>query len=112
MKTLNGTVGALVVLSKSPRPITPQAIDRVVDPYLINVGKLTNEVRGELGEAFIKKAPPSERSKNKFTTVFCFRIYNQCTALIRVCHLFPMLRDHTGAGVDRTPDFGVIIDIS
>jgi hypothetical protein len=52
MKRLNGTVAALVVLSRSTRPITPQAVDRIVDPYLINLGKLTPEVRGELAEAF------------------------------------------------------------
>lgn len=62
MKTLNGTVAALVVLSKSTRLITPQAVDCIVDPYLINLGKLTPEVRGELAEAFIRQAPPSERS--------------------------------------------------
>jgi hypothetical protein len=62
MKTLNGTVAALIVLSKSTRPITPQAVDRIVDPYLIELGKLTNEVRGELAEAFVKEAPPSDRS--------------------------------------------------
>jgi hypothetical protein len=62
MKRLNGTVAALVVLFRSTRPITPQAVDRIVDPYLINLGKLTPEVRGELAEAFIRKAPPSERS--------------------------------------------------
>ncbi len=62
MKTLNGTMAALIVLSRSTRPITLQAVDRIVDPYLIKLGKLTNEVRGELAEAFIKKAPPSDRS--------------------------------------------------
>jgi hypothetical protein len=62
MKTLNGTVAALVVLTKSTRPITPQAVDSIIDPYLIKLGKLTNEVRGELAEAFIRKAPPSDRS--------------------------------------------------
>jgi len=62
MKTLNQTVAALVVLSKSTRPVTPQAVDLIVNPYLINLAKLTNEVRGELAEAFIKKAPPSELS--------------------------------------------------
>jgi hypothetical protein len=46
MKTLNGTKAALIVLSKSTRPITPQAVDRIVDPYLIKLGKLTNKVRG------------------------------------------------------------------
>ena len=62
MKTLNGTVVALFVLSKSTRPIAPQAVDRIVNPYLIKLGKLTNEVSGELADAFIKKAPPSDRS--------------------------------------------------
>jgi hypothetical protein len=62
MKTLNGTVAALIVLSKSTRAIAPQAVDRIVDPYLIKLGKLTNEVRGELAETFIKKAPPLDRS--------------------------------------------------
>jgi hypothetical protein len=70
MKTLNGTVAALIVLSKSTRPITPQVVDRIVDPYLIKLGKLTNEVRGELAEAFIKKAPPSDRSTQIHHRIF------------------------------------------
>ena len=69
MKTLNGTVAALVVLCKSTQPIKPQAVDRIVDPCLIKVGKLTKEVRGELAEA-----------PHKFITVFCFRVDNQRTA--------------------------------
>jgi rubrerythrin len=65
---MDGSVSTLAPIfatafaTQSTSPVTPQAVDRIVDPYLINLAKLTNEVRGELAEAFIKKAPPSELS--------------------------------------------------
>jgi hypothetical protein len=84
MNTLNGTVAALIVLSKSTRPTTPQAVDRIVDPYLIKLGKLTNEVRGELAEALIKKAPLHTNSPPYFLSESIISAWHSC-----FCYLLP-----------------------